>query len=274
MDAGANHLHLFGRSSVVVSAFSWFEAQHSIVRFSAQCLTLTHPQHSVSESGFTFYVSFQNLCRKHWGLAVFWTWSLCKNSVLEFCTLNDFVSKASLQLKFGDLLFLDRQSLQELCFEILHSEQVHLLCLHFLATAFTGMWQQECLDCQKSISWLGVELVFQHGHGLHKLKGMHCTGVGEGRGVSNLLCSMSHDCVAKTSMGQSIMHIHQTRKGLFESRLCFRCLSASYSEQSISTLLGVCSALSQSALSGLFCSAPWYVHACRVCSGRHVYAGT
>lgn len=106
---------------------------------------------------------------------------------------------------------------------------------------------------------------------------MHCTGVGEGRGVSNLLCSMTRDCVAKTSMGQSIMHIHQTRKGFFEWCLCFRCLSASYSEQSISTILGVCSALSQlalSALSGLFCSAPLYVHACRVCSGRHIYAGT
>ncbi len=159
------------------------------------------------------------------------------------------MSKASLQLKLGTCCYFGRESLQELCFGILHSEQVHLLRLQFLGTAFTGMWQQECLDWQKSIFWLGGELVFQHGHNLHKLKGRHCTGVG--RGVSNLLCSMSHDCVAKTSMGQSFMHIHQTREGFFESCLRFRCLSASYSEQPISTILGVCSALSQSALSAL-----------------------
>lgn len=37
--------------------------------------------------------------------------------------------------------------------------------------------------------------MFQHGHGLHKLKGMRCTG-GRGRGPHNLLCSMRHDCVS------------------------------------------------------------------------------
>ena len=87
MDAGLNHLHLFGSSSFV-SAFSQFEAQHSIVRFSAQCLTLTHPQHSVSESVFR----------------------ICVESIFA--------------VKIGTCCFFDMESLQELCCGILHSEQL------------------------------------------------------------------------------------------------------------------------------------------------------
>lgn len=73
-------LNLFWRSSVFVSAFSQFVAQHSIVRFSAQCETL------ISRVRFYF-----------------------------LCQYSESASKTSLQTKLGTG-FLNREISQELCF--------------------------------------------------------------------------------------------------------------------------------------------------------------